>query len=188
VQRVQGALRSCQFTAEQWVDPLQHMAAAEGEIFKTVLEGELARVIKDCARPDAAWRTMAREHTRKKDKKELNFINEQGHKGGVTASAEASEEPVPSVEDPEHLEQVHRDVAVRSRASFDTSDVRTWEDEEDPVEDSTAPREHTAPHEYYSTARKGKKRPPYVLVIPSYGRPERLQTNTLALLRHQVIW
>lgn len=40
------------------------------------------------------------------------------------------------------------------------------------------------PHDLYATKTK---RPPYILVVPSYGRPDRLQSNTLGFLRHQGI-
>eukprot|EP00747_Dinoflagellata_sp_TGD_P123673 gnl/TRDRNA2_/TRDRNA2_173854_c1_seq2.p1 gnl/TRDRNA2_/TRDRNA2_173854_c1~~gnl/TRDRNA2_/TRDRNA2_173854_c1_seq2.p1 ORF type:complete len:1202 (-),score=227.02 gnl/TRDRNA2_/TRDRNA2_173854_c1_seq2:146-3628(-) len=130
------------------------MGAAEGQQYKTLLSGELARVIRDCARPDAAWRQVAREHSGK-----------------------------------ESAEEVQRDIAVRARTSAArATEIRTYDEEEaiitdKAVGDSGPQAPPQAPHEMYAK----KKRPPYVLVIPSYGRPERLQTNTLAFLRRQRI-
>lgn len=180
-----------QFEPKQWVEPLARMPQKQRAAFSEVLHGELARIIRENSGPGAAWRQLAREAAAATGK------------GAATAEPQGRVEAQSTAASEEAAggDAALRDVAVRARAAaVNAVESRPYEEEEEgstpglaalPSASPTAspaaavpPSSVAAPHELYADRHP---RPPFVLVVPSYGRPERLQTNTLAFLLRQGI-
>eukprot|EP00931_Biecheleriopsis_adriatica_P002746 TRINITY_DN10381_c0_g1_i1.p1 TRINITY_DN10381_c0_g1~~TRINITY_DN10381_c0_g1_i1.p1 ORF type:complete len:1421 (+),score=291.51 TRINITY_DN10381_c0_g1_i1:386-4264(+) len=176
-ERFQGALKSRKFAPKTWFEPLRRITRDESKSFAAVLHGELSRVIRDCAGPNATWRKVAAAAAAERSKPSELPTSSEG-----TAAPKASKGASPGAHELES-DEICRDVVVRTRMqAVRTSELRCFDDDEEPGDGAlTAP----SPHELYEK-RKGK-RPPYVVAVISFGRPERLKANTLAFLRRQKV-
>ncbi|CAE8608609.1 unnamed protein product [Polarella glacialis] len=173
--RLGEALRSRKFVLQNWVEPLRRLGPTESKSFATVLSGELSRVVRDCSGPKATWRRMAAEGFAKRVASRIT-------------SSLASDVPGSSPSDLVlESDEMCRELILRSRMRHcQTTELRCYDEEEAPsAAGGSGPP--LSPHELYGKEMSRGKRPPYVIVIPSFGCPQRLKTNTLAFLRRQQV-
>lgn len=172
------------------------------------LQTELAKVISECAGPEAAWRQLPKE----------SAPREVGVRSGAGCRA-FEERPYNEEEDvtedegaaviklPPKKRNVPR--GPKPKATVVTAEPEPEEEEEEeeqgllpePAKPSRFMDQHktmlplvaqklsevSAPHKLYSKVLPGFSRPPFLIVIPTYGRPDRLVRETLAFLRRQKI-
>eukprot|EP00435_Cladocopium_sp_Y103_P017074 s1738_g4.t1 len=173
------------------------------------LQTELAKVISECAGPEAAWRQLP---------KDTVAPREVGVRSGAGCRA-FEERPYNEEEDvtedegaaviklpPKKKRNVPR--GPKPKATVVTAEPEPEEEEEEeqgllpePAKPSRFMDQHKtmlplvaqklsqveAPHKLYSKVLPGFSRPPFLIVIPTYGRPDRLVRETLAFLRRQKI-
>ncbi|CAE8616160.1 unnamed protein product [Polarella glacialis] len=198
---------------EEWSETLEQLGPDERQVVSQMLHGELSRIIKSCARGSAAWRVLARRKRRSApgsgeagEEAASRNVKVRTRGGFVTATETTTYEEEEEVEEvPDKfaelqgkLEEVQEKPTVRKvqdhASKYRKLKAASLQQAVQPgmshllppwtVEGSVY---SLAPHELYAPLPADRQRPPYVLVVPSYGRPERLQSNTLALLKRQGI-
>eukprot|EP00929_Paragymnodinium_shiwhaense_P007673 TRINITY_DN111581_c0_g1_i1.p1 TRINITY_DN111581_c0_g1~~TRINITY_DN111581_c0_g1_i1.p1 ORF type:complete len:1305 (+),score=325.23 TRINITY_DN111581_c0_g1_i1:67-3981(+) len=166
--QLQAALRSKRLEPHRWLEPLRRLPAAEAGQCRSVLHGELARIVAICMKADAAWRKLG-----------------TGEVLAANGSRAAGPRGSPSVAD---TRATCRDIGLRSRSVLFGSELRPYGEEE--TLPTAGGRSPPAPHEQYMVAfsrskAQGQQSTPYVVAVFASRRPERLKASALAFLRRQ---
>ncbi|CAK8995043.1 Uncharacterized protein SCF082_LOCUS4189 [Durusdinium trenchii] len=170
------------------------------------LQAELNKLISECAGPDAAWRQISstpREvgvrsgaNCRAFEQRPYNEEEAQTEDEGATVKPPTRRKRKPkevkekeSKEKPENDKQAEPEEEVEERILPEPPKPGRFSKKYRTMLPKVAEtiNELDAPHKIYAKCLPGFTRPPYVVVIPTYGRPDRLVNETLAFLRRQKI-
>ena len=210
INRIRANIRKTLLTGTifQMDDVPEHPEEEKGSEFKETeivyaLQTELAKIMSECAGPEAAWRQVPSTEPREvgirsgagcRAFEERQYNEEED----VTEDEGAAVIKVPKAprRTPKRVRKTTQETVAEPEP--EEEEVRLLPE---PAKPSRFMQQHKtmlplvaqqlseiqAPHKLYAKVLEGFTRPPFVVVIPTYGRPDRLVRETLGFLKRQKI-